>query len=534
MSCKKQQIQCVLLNACYSEVQAEVIAEHIDYVIGMTQEIHDTAAISFSKGFYLALGNKCPIEECYEYGCNAIQLQIGRRNVTEQHRKFTAVEYFDRVDIPEYLKPIIKINSKLVSAQTSSNAALPNKKKEIQAEISQVLDQGKILDQDRDLEQENELPCGASHSEGIPDFLNRLLEDYFNKSSLKWSLCFTGEDQSSKLGELIGDLRNGFSGTGNGKQIPSGFSYWGIVPTLAWGSTCSDQLYPVMRDSISSFNKRWNALSDKDITEQKYHYVSLGVGTGDKDNDILKRLYDSNISVRYFPVDMSSTMLRLGVQNATRGIPLKGNHILPVQIDFSFRNNITELRNLLDQVDGNDSILFSLLGNTLANFQDDTELLQNLSKLMRSGDKLLLEVATTEELNEEVVAEAAKEYANASSFKKFVTSTLFQYTDLHIDFESICFEGSIEPGNKAIFIKVLYRNSAREIISVMLPDREPIEFKEGDTIRLLTTRKYTSVGINKVISDSKLRVISSSSSLLGGRNKYGFGLDLILLVKEPI
>jgi hypothetical protein len=34
-----EQINCVLLNGCYSEVQAKAIAQHISYVIGMNQAI---------------------------------------------------------------------------------------------------------------------------------------------------------------------------------------------------------------------------------------------------------------------------------------------------------------------------------------------------------------------------------------------------------------------------------------------------------------------------------------------------------------
>ena len=56
--CEIAPIQCVLLNACYSEAQANVIV-HIDYVIGMQQEIQDKAAITFSKSFYRALGYDC-------------------------------------------------------------------------------------------------------------------------------------------------------------------------------------------------------------------------------------------------------------------------------------------------------------------------------------------------------------------------------------------------------------------------------------------------------------------------------------------
>jgi hypothetical protein len=67
-------VECVVLNACYSEVQAEAIAQHIDYVIGMSQTIGDRAAIEFAVGFYTALGAGESIEFAYELGCNSIQL----------------------------------------------------------------------------------------------------------------------------------------------------------------------------------------------------------------------------------------------------------------------------------------------------------------------------------------------------------------------------------------------------------------------------------------------------------------------------
>ena len=67
-------IECVVLNACYSEVQASAIAKHIPYVIGMNQEIGDKAAIKFATGFYNALGAGESVEFAYKLGCNVIQL----------------------------------------------------------------------------------------------------------------------------------------------------------------------------------------------------------------------------------------------------------------------------------------------------------------------------------------------------------------------------------------------------------------------------------------------------------------------------
>ncbi|BAY25218.1 hypothetical protein NIES2100_50240 [Calothrix sp. NIES-2100] len=68
-------IECVLLNACYSEVQAQAIYEHVDCVIGMNQKIGEEAAIEFAVGFYDALGANRSYEEAYKFGCNAIDLE---------------------------------------------------------------------------------------------------------------------------------------------------------------------------------------------------------------------------------------------------------------------------------------------------------------------------------------------------------------------------------------------------------------------------------------------------------------------------
>ncbi len=68
-------IECVILNACFSEEQAKAIGQHIDYVIGMNAEIGDKAAIAFSVGFYQALGAGQSIKDSFEFGCVQIRIQ---------------------------------------------------------------------------------------------------------------------------------------------------------------------------------------------------------------------------------------------------------------------------------------------------------------------------------------------------------------------------------------------------------------------------------------------------------------------------
>jgi hypothetical protein len=69
------QVNCVILNACYSEMQAKAIAEHISFVIGMNHAIGDQSAINFSAGFYRALGANHAIEKAYKFGLAELRLE---------------------------------------------------------------------------------------------------------------------------------------------------------------------------------------------------------------------------------------------------------------------------------------------------------------------------------------------------------------------------------------------------------------------------------------------------------------------------
>jgi CHAT domain len=82
----KDSVQCVVLNACYSANQADAIAQHIPYVIGMKQAIGDKAAIEFAVSFYDAIGAGRDIPFAFELAKNAIQL----------------------AGIPEHLTPVLR------------------------------------------------------------------------------------------------------------------------------------------------------------------------------------------------------------------------------------------------------------------------------------------------------------------------------------------------------------------------------------------------------------------------------------------
>lgn len=51
----KIDLQAVVLNACYSDGQAQIISKYVPHVIGTTADIGDSKAIAFSVGFYFKL-----------------------------------------------------------------------------------------------------------------------------------------------------------------------------------------------------------------------------------------------------------------------------------------------------------------------------------------------------------------------------------------------------------------------------------------------------------------------------------------------
>ncbi len=67
-------VECVVLNADYSEITAEAISKYVDYAIGISQPISDRVCIEFATGFYDAIGAGNSPEKAYEMGCAAIQL----------------------------------------------------------------------------------------------------------------------------------------------------------------------------------------------------------------------------------------------------------------------------------------------------------------------------------------------------------------------------------------------------------------------------------------------------------------------------
>jgi len=211
--------------------------------------------------------------------------------------------------------------------------------------------------------------------------------------------------------------------------------------------------------------------------------------------------------------------------------------VVPVQLDFAIPENLVELRRLLEALVGPEPILFSLLGNTMANFEADVELLALLTRLLRPQDRFLLEVATTEDLDDDLAAAAAQEYQRSRAYGEFVTSALMHYTDLTINMDNVVYRGAVE-GDRALRVKVIYQNRTGGDLRFMLPDRTRVTFPDRDTIRLYLTRKYARRDVDGMLDALGVRKLHGMhSGLAAQRYRQTFGMDLLLIAagdREPI
>lgn len=125
----KDNIRIVLLNACYSRIQAEAIAEVIDYVIGMNTSIGDEAAIIFAASFYRAIGFGRSLKKSFDQGITALLLEgISEENVPELLVKNGVEPDHDFLDNDSNSTVTLKKNIVSVNSSLEEQWALLNEK----------------------------------------------------------------------------------------------------------------------------------------------------------------------------------------------------------------------------------------------------------------------------------------------------------------------------------------------------------------------------------------------------------------------
>lgn|GEM_PF-6837596 len=79
-----EQLRLVVLNACFSALQAEAIKESVDYVVGTRVAIADDVAVVFAAYFYEALASGSTIRDAYNKSQGRLT-SVEQRDLAEQY-----------------------------------------------------------------------------------------------------------------------------------------------------------------------------------------------------------------------------------------------------------------------------------------------------------------------------------------------------------------------------------------------------------------------------------------------------------------
>lgn len=338
---------------------------------------------------------------------------------------------------------------------------------------------------------------------------------------LEW-LELAGADRTVRFIGLTSDLGRPFDSSGDGKRVTSAHAYAGMGAALAWAAACRDPLGAAPRQSVDTFAHRWWNLR-KHAPAEPCHYVSLGPGDGRKDGVVLADLSRKNRDLCYLPVDTGDELLHLAVRGLIQRLGLPTDRIMSLPWDFSLRESVAALRRMLDELFGPTPVLFSLLGNTIAGFDDDTAVLGRLAGLLRPDDRLLLEVEVTPDLSHGLAARAADEQADSPAFGEFATAALERHTGVQAKEVEIL--GEVE-GDRALMTRTLYR--ADEDTALTLPNHAVVPFRFDDTVRLTLSRKYSPEGLADLLSAAGLDIVADVCTGAGGP----FGLALLMLERD--
>ncbi|MFO0576486.1 MAG: CHAT domain-containing protein [Polyangia bacterium] len=112
-------ILCVVLNACYSEKQAEALRSVVPCVVGMSRAVSDPAAQTFAASFYQALARGENVATAFKVGCN----QIGFTPAAEEQTVPRLLEHEEHGAEHLYLFPPEPVSEPPVSPRRESGGS---------------------------------------------------------------------------------------------------------------------------------------------------------------------------------------------------------------------------------------------------------------------------------------------------------------------------------------------------------------------------------------------------------------------------
>jgi hypothetical protein len=182
----------------------------------------------------------------------------------------------------------------------------------------------------------------------------------------------------------------------NGSLIPPKYLYKFDRGCYLWLDLCNDTEYKYFKNSIEYLRLNIGRIVDSigaDVIRNAPDYISLGPGNGKKDQIILSKILSAQTTrgadMYYYPFDISPTMVASAIQTAT-SVKSIADSLKIKAIIADFTRTLKSFSPVYQY--RTEPNIFSLLGNTLGNIDNETAFLGKLKQAMFPGDYALIEV----------------------------------------------------------------------------------------------------------------------------------------------
>jgi L-histidine Nalpha-methyltransferase len=214
--------------------------------------------------------------------------------------------------------------------------------------------------------------------------------------------------------------------------------------------------------------------------------VELGAGTAKKTMLLLRAALDRNRAVRFIPVDLSSSALRLARQRVRSELPQVA--VQSLVLDF------TESLSALSAIAGPKLVLF--LGSSIGNFEPmaASALLRRVWQSLEPGDALLL--GTDMRKPVPVLLRAYDDAAGVTA--QFNLNLLARLNrELHAEFDLECFAHQVRWNDPHSRIEMHLTSRADQRVAIRSLDLS-VAFSGGETIHTENCYKYTPEMIDSI------------------------------------
>lgn len=190
-------------------------------------------------------------------------------------------------------------------------------------------------------------------------------------------------------------------------RLDQRYLYWETQSALRWQRAAESSTYLTAQRSMNLLVEKVQAIVDRisadGDTPSVYSFINFGVGTGQKDFQVLRQLLQRAQHVMYYPIDDSFEMIRLTMKYLQNLLSVNHERVSTYFIvdDFfqidrftdeieDFESDVLEELGLAEVIDAPTRVI-GLLGGAIGNF-DEVRILDTVKHLMTAKDYLLVGV----------------------------------------------------------------------------------------------------------------------------------------------